>query len=66
MLNVPVNAPAATIIVEGTEALLLSEDKLTEKPPEGAACERVTVPTEDVPPTTWLGFTVRLNTETAV
>ena len=30
MVKVPVKAPAATIIVEGTEALLLSEDTLTE------------------------------------
>jgi hypothetical protein len=56
-LNVAEVAPAATVTLAGTEALALFEERLTTKPPEGAALNRVTVPVDEVPPTTEFGDT---------
>jgi hypothetical protein len=65
-VNVAVVAPPATVTVAGTvtEGLLL--DKVTTKPVAGAALVRVTVPVEDVPPTTDVGFRVTVETFGAV
>jgi hypothetical protein len=55
-VKVPVVAPAATVTVAGTVADGSLEDKATERPPVGAAPFSVTVPLEDVPPLTVVGF----------
>jgi len=48
-------APAGTVTVAGTVALLLFEVRLTRAPPVDAAPVRVTVPVDCVPPWTLLG-----------
>jgi len=55
-LKVAVLLPAATVTEAGTlvDALLL--DRETEIPPVGAVALKVTVPIEDAPPTTLVGF----------
>ena len=56
-LNVAVVLPANTVTAEGTTALLeLLLDKLTTKPPTGAGAVSVTVPTELLPPRTFVGL----------
>ena len=57
--NVPLFAPAATVLVAGTwaAAVLLLERFIT-APPDGATPERVTVPVELFPPTREFGFKV--------
>ena len=52
-------APAATVTVAGTTALELSDERLTVSPPIGAGPLNVTVPVEEVPPTTETGATVK-------
>jgi len=55
MVNVAVEPPAATV----TEAFTVAEaelDRETTMPPVGAAALKVTVPVEDVPPVTLVGF----------
>ena len=63
-VNVALVAPAATVTLAGTVAtdvlLLLS---VTTAPPVGAALLNVTVPVEELPPVTLVGF--RLTDETA-
>jgi len=54
-VKVAVVAPAATVTLLGVDALVLLEDKLTAIPPAGAGPLNVTVPIEDVPPTTDVG-----------
>ena len=59
MVNVAVVAPAATVTLAGTCAAVgLLLDRLTTAPPAGAAAVNVTVPVDEVPPTTEVGFTV--------
>ena len=53
-------APAGTITLGGGTALVLFDAKFTTSPPVGAGPLSVTVPVEDVPPTTEAGATVRL------
>ena len=49
-------APASTFTEAGTLAAALSLESPTELPPEGAGPVNVTVPVEDVPPITLVGF----------
>jgi hypothetical protein len=56
--------PAGTVTLAGTvAAAVLSLDKETTKPPEGAAEVRVTVPVAEFPPTMSIGLTVSEESE---
>jgi hypothetical protein len=55
-VNVAVVEPAATVTLDGTAELVL--DKLTRIPLAGAGLLRVTVPVDELPPTTELGLTL--------
>jgi len=57
-VKVAVVAPAATVTLTGTVAAALLLDKLTDSPPVGAALPKVTVPVDEVPPVTEVGFIV--------
>jgi hypothetical protein len=58
--NVAEELPAATVIDPGTVATaLLLLVSVTTAPPVGAAPARLTVPCEEVPPVTVVGFTVK-------
>ena len=57
IVKLAVVAPAATVTLAGTVAAALLLDMLTASPPVGAALPRVTVPVEEVPPATAVGFT---------
>lgn len=57
-VNVAVVAPAVTVTVAGTVALVELELRATDMPPVGAAPLSVTVPVELVPPRTDAGDTV--------
>ncbi len=60
-MNVPLVAPAAMLNDAGTvAAAVLLEWRVTGYPPVGAALEIVTVPVEAVPPTTDVGFKVKV------
>jgi len=64
IVNVPVDAPAATVIADGTVAIvgaLLANETLT--PPDGAATVRLTVPWTVAPAATLLAFNVTLETD---
>lgn len=60
IVKVAVVEPAATRTVAGSVADVLFDERLTESPPVGALPLRVTVPVEEVPPTTEVGETVKL------
>jgi len=51
-------APAATVTEPGTVAARMLDDRLTNAPPSGAALLRMTVPVEEIPPTTDVGETL--------
>ena len=53
--KVAVVAPATTVTVDGTVAMVLLDARFTTKPPVGAADESVTVPVEEIPPCTDVG-----------
>ncbi len=58
-VNVAVVAPASTVTDAGTwAAAVLLLVKLTTAPPTGAGLSRVTVPVEEVPPSTVAGLTL--------
>ena len=57
-VSVAVVAPATTVTDAGTVAELLLLERLTKRPPVGAAWEIVTVPVEELPPTTEVGLIV--------
>ena len=58
-MKVALVAPTGTVTLASTlaTALLLLES-VTSAPPEGAAAVKVTVPVEELPPTTEAGFTL--------
>src|SRR6185312_12902188 len=61
--NVPVVWPASTVTVPVTVAAPVLDDvTVAVKPPEGAGPVKVTVPVEEVPPVTVVGFSVRVLT----
>jgi hypothetical protein len=56
-VNVTLVAPAATVTLEGTlAAVVLLLESATCAPPAGAAPLNVTVPVEEFPPATLVGF----------
>lgn len=55
-------APAATVTEAGTVAAALPDARVTLCPPAGAAVLRVTVPVDELPPTTEVGFNVTVET----
>ena len=56
-VNVALVAPAATVTLEGTlAAVVLLLESVTCAPPVGAGPLRVTVPVEEFPPVTLVGF----------
>ena len=57
-VNVAVVAPAATLTLAGTVALVLLDLRLTTAPPRGAPELSVTVPVEELPPMTAVGANV--------
>ena len=57
--KVVVVAPAATVTLAGTVAMVLSLDSVTTAPPAGAGLLKVTVPVEELPPVTLVGLKVR-------
>jgi hypothetical protein len=57
-VNVAVVAPAATVTLAGTlAAVVLLLESVTSAPPAGAGALSVTVPVEELPPVTLVGFT---------
>ena len=58
MVNVAVVTPAATLTLAGTEAELLLLASETVAPPVGAGPAKVTVPVDEVGPTTAVGLTL--------
>jgi len=61
-VKVPLVDPAAMEAVAGTVAAELFEERATDIPPVGAALLIVTVPVEEVPPTTEVGFKATVDT----
>ena len=56
-MNVALVAPAATVTLEGTlAAVVLLLERVTCAPPVGAGPLSVTVPVEEFPPVTLVGF----------
>ena len=55
-VNVALVAPATTVTLEGTRAAVLLLESATVAPPAGAAPLNVTVPVEEFPPATLVGF----------
>jgi len=65
-VKVAVVALAATVTVAGTCAAALLLDSVTTAPPAGAGEVNVTVPVEEIPPTTLVGFNDNAETPGAV
>jgi hypothetical protein len=66
-VKVALLAPVATVMLTGTVTAALLLDRVTTTPGDGAAALRVTVPWDELPPTTLVGFNVNeLITETVV
>src|SRR5258705_218130 len=64
-VNVAMVAPAATVTLDGTvAAAVLLLESATVAPPAGAAPLSVTVPVEEFPPVTLVGFTGSAERET--
>ncbi len=58
-VNVALVAPATTVTLDGVlAAVVLLLESVTTAPPEGAAPLNVTVPVEEFPPVTLVGFSV--------
>jgi hypothetical protein len=64
-VNVAVLLPAFTVTDAGTETAVLLLESDTGIPPVGAAAARVTVPVDELPPTTVVGFSDRLDSVAA-
>jgi hypothetical protein len=63
-VKVAVVAPAPTVTLAGTcAAVVLLLERETTAPPAGAAAANVTVPVEEVPPRTEVGFSVTVLSE---
>src|SRR5258706_437604 len=64
-VNVALLAPAVIVTLEGTRAtnVLLLESVIC-APPAGAGPLNVTVPVDELPPTTLVGFSVSVESET--
>ena len=63
-MNVALVAPAATVTLAGTRAaVVLLLESATCAPPVGAAALSVTVPVDEFPPTTLVGFSVSDDSE---
>jgi hypothetical protein len=54
-VNVALVAPAATVVLAGIDRTAFPPDRATGAPPEGAACESVTVHVAEPPLATWAG-----------
>src|SRR5260221_93924 len=64
-VNVALVAPAATVTLEGVLAtVVLLLESATAAPPAGAAAVKVTVPVDEFPPVTLVGFRVSEERET--
>jgi hypothetical protein len=64
-VNVALVAPAATVTLPGTwAASVLLLESATCAPPVGAGPLSVTVPVDEFPPTTLVGFSVSVESET--
>ena len=64
-VNVALVAPAATVTLAGTRAtVVLLLESATCAPPAGAGPLNVTVPVDEFPPTTLVGFSVSVESET--
>jgi hypothetical protein len=57
MVKVALVAPSATVTLAGVVAAELLSDRETTNPPDGAAALNLTVPLDELPPTTLLGLT---------
>jgi hypothetical protein len=57
-VNVALVDPAPTVTLVGVEAAALLSESVTTAPPDGAGPVKVTVPCEELPPTTLVGLTV--------
>lgn len=64
IVKVPLDCPAGMVMLAGTCTKLLLLESVGEIPPEGAGMLSVTVPTEELPLTTVLGFSVSEETAT--
>jgi len=64
-VNDPLVAPAATVTLEGTLAtMVLVLESVICAPPDGAGPLKVTMPVEEFPPVTLVGFSVSEESET--
>ena len=61
-VNVPLVCPSAIVMLDGTVTKLLLLEIPTSAPPEGAGPFSITVPTDELPANTVLGFIAMLDT----
>ena len=60
-VNVALVAPAATVTLAGVVEDALLSDRVTTAPPVGARPFNVTVPVEELPPNTLVGFMTKVD-----